>query len=71
MGAVEGLGSEGVEGQLRVHFPPELPCLRTSQPSSAVPQQGVGEARPYLRVQENCWALTVHPDGVWKVEYDL
>lgn len=34
-------------------------------------QRGVGEARPYLRVQENCWALTVHPDGQWRVSYDL
>jgi hypothetical protein len=33
--------------------------------------QGVGVAKPYLRVQENCWALTVHPDGQWRVSYDL
>ncbi|KAL4457292.1 hypothetical protein ABPG75_012157 [Micractinium tetrahymenae] len=34
-------------------------------------QQGVGTAKPYLRLQENCWALTVHPDGQWRVSYDL
>ncbi|PRW57685.1 outer envelope pore isoform A [Chlorella sorokiniana] len=34
-------------------------------------QQGVGAAQPYLRVQENCWALTVQPDGQWRVSYDL
>lgn len=33
--------------------------------------QGVGAAKPYLRLQENCWALTVHPDGEWRVSYDL
>lgn len=34
-------------------------------------QQGVGVARPYARLQENCWSLTVHPDGEWRVAYDL
>lgn len=34
-------------------------------------QQGVGTAKPYARIQENCWALTVHPDGEWRVSYDL
>lgn len=33
--------------------------------------QGVGVARPYARLQENCWSLTVHPDGEWRVAYDL
>lgn len=33
--------------------------------------KGVGEARPYLRLQENCWSLVVHPDGEWRVAYDL
>lgn len=35
------------------------------------PPQGVGVAQPYVRLQENCWALTVHPDGKWRVSYDL
>lgn len=45
------------------------------RPAHAPPTlQGVGDPRPYLRVQENCWALTLQPEGrgmQWRVEYDL
>ena len=52
--------------------PASICCPRRIQPTSPSPvPQGVGVAKPYLRVQENCWALTVHPDGQWRVSYDL
>lgn len=51
------------------------PCRSPLTPADCPPPapvaQGVGTAQPYLRVQENCWALTVHPDLQWRVSYDL
>ncbi|EFN55602.1 hypothetical protein CHLNCDRAFT_52218 [Chlorella variabilis] len=32
---------------------------------------GVGDPKPYARLQENCWSLTFHPNGEWRVGYDL
>ena len=32
---------------------------------------GVGEGKPYLRLQENCWGVTIQGPGEWRVTYDL
>lgn len=32
---------------------------------------GAGKPEPYLRLQENCWSLTVGRKGTWAVTYDL
>ena len=46
-------------------------CVVHQPPFCLSAAQGVGAAQPYLRVQENCWSLTVTPDGQWRVSYDL
>jgi len=56
--------------------PPSPACSQHLAPTASPPSlclhlQGVGDAKPYLRLQENCWALTINPDGEWRVSYDL
>ena len=55
-----------------------LHCIALTFASTPLPAntacyawQGLGAAKPYVRVQENCWALTVQAGGQWSVSYDL
>lgn len=32
---------------------------------------GVGQAEPFLRLQENCWSVNVDRHGAWNIGYDL
>ncbi|PSC73740.1 outer envelope pore [Micractinium conductrix] len=70
--------SEKWAGELHAHlshaifrFTDDQDVRLTAGVRAPVTHQGVGVAQPYVRLQENCWALTVHPDGKWRVSYDL
>ena len=52
-------------------FTEEQDLRLTAGVRAPLTEAGLGEAQPFLRLQENCWGITFDRHGSWRVTYDL